>query len=255
MKNYSVKKLAKMAGVSVRTLHHYDQMELLKPTIRTGAGYRLYGEKELLRLQQILFYKELDLPLKEIQTILDDADFDVLQALTAHKTAIKQRRNRLNTLLTTIDKTILKLKGENLMLENEDLYAGFPKEKADAMRKEAMEKYGEKTVSESENKLKQLGKEGIMKLKAEGEEIAGTLYKLMHLAPESEEVQKQIARHYAHVQQFWGESVPMDKRPDAYAGLGKLYVEDERFYAEFGESYNQFLSKAIAYFVNNTLKK
>ncbi len=244
-----------MAGVSVRTLHHYDQLGLLKPTIRTEAGYRFYGENELLRLQQILFYKELDLPLKEIQEILDEADFDLVTALKDHKKAIKERRNRLNTLLTTIDKTILKIKGENAMLENEELYAGFPKDKAEAIRQEAIEKYGEKTVTEGEEKLKQLGKDGFMKLKAEGEEIAGTLYKLMHLAPEDAEVQKQIARHYNHVQQFWGESVPMENRPLAYEGLGKLYVEDERFYAEFGKSYNQFLSKAISYFVQNILQK
>ena len=140
------------------------------------------------------------------------------------------------------------------MLENEELYAGFPKEKAEAIRQQAIEKYGEKTVAESEQKLKQLGKEGFTKLKAEGEEIAGTLYKLMHLPPENEEVQKHIARHYNHVQQFWGESVPQSNRPDAYEGLGKLYVADERFYAAFGKSYNQFLSNAISYFVHNTLK-
>ena len=244
-----------MAGVSVRTLHHYDSLGLLKPTIRTEAGYRLYGEKELLRLQQILFYKELDFPLKEIQEILDDPEFDLIKALKSHKKAIEQSRNRLNTLLTTIGKTISKLKGDNIMAENEDLYEGFPKDKAEAIRQEAIEKYGEKTVTESEEKLKKLGKEGIMKLKAEGEEIAGTLYKLMYLEPENPEVQKQIARHYNHVQQFWGASVPLENRPQTYAGLGKLYAEDDRFYAEFGKSYNQFLSKAIACFVAHTLKQ
>lgn len=244
-----------MAGVSVRTLHHYDDLGLLKPIIRTTAGYRLYGENELLRLQQILFYKELDFPLKEIQEILDEADFDLVKALKEHKKAIRERRNRLNMLLTTIDKTILKMKGENTMLENEELYAGFPKDKAEAIRQEAMEKYGEKTVKGGEEKLKQLGKDGFMKLKAEGEEIAATLYKLMHLKPQDPEVQKHIARHYNHVQQFWGESVPVENRPQAYEGLGKLYVQDERFYAEFGKSYNQFLSDAISYFVQNSLRK
>jgi DNA-binding transcriptional MerR regulator len=76
MKAYTVSQLAGMAGVSVRTLHHYDQIGLLVPSARTAAGYRLYQEQDLLRLQQILFYKELDLPLAEIARILDDPGFD-----------------------------------------------------------------------------------------------------------------------------------------------------------------------------------
>ena len=77
---YSVKQLARLAGVSVRTLHVYDEMELLVPRDRSDAGYRYYGEAELLRLQQILFYKELDFPLKQIGEILDDPDFDLVAA-------------------------------------------------------------------------------------------------------------------------------------------------------------------------------
>ena len=76
MKAYTVSQLATMAGVSVRTLHHYDQIGLLRPTARTAAGYRLYAERDLLRLQQILFFKEIELPLSEVRTILDDPQFD-----------------------------------------------------------------------------------------------------------------------------------------------------------------------------------
>jgi len=89
-----VKELALLAGVTVRTLHHYDQINLLKPTIRTRAGYRQYGEKELLKLQQIMIYKELDISLNEIKNILDSPDFDVLSALENHKKSIKERRKK-----------------------------------------------------------------------------------------------------------------------------------------------------------------
>ncbi|WP_343702573.1 MerR family transcriptional regulator [Chitinophaga sp.] len=95
MDNYSVKKLARLAGVSVRTLHLYDKMGLLEPSVRTQARYRLYGEKELLRLQQILFYRELDFPLKEIRDILDDPTFDLAQALEGHKKALQARQERI----------------------------------------------------------------------------------------------------------------------------------------------------------------
>ena len=105
MKACTVRQLAKLAGVSVRTLHHYDQIGLLKPTSRTAAGYRQYGEKDLLRLQQILFFKELDVPLSEIRAILDRPGFDQVQALQDHITLLVRRADRLTRLLKTIDST------------------------------------------------------------------------------------------------------------------------------------------------------
>src|SRR5262245_34738395 len=124
MEKYSVKKLARLAGVSVRTLHLYDQMGLLTPSVRTEARYRLYGQKELLRLQQILFYRELDLPLKEIGEILDDPAFDLAQALENHKVFLYEERERINKLIGTIDKTLDHLKNKT-MLEVEELYDGL----------------------------------------------------------------------------------------------------------------------------------
>ena len=91
MTAYTVSQLADMAGVSVRTLHHYDKIDLLKPSARTESGYRLYEEPDLLRLQQILFFKELDLPLSEIGSILDDASFDQLEALENHRRLLQEQ--------------------------------------------------------------------------------------------------------------------------------------------------------------------
>ncbi|MBS1271813.1 MAG: HTH-type transcriptional activator mta [Candidatus Marinimicrobia bacterium] len=125
MKQYTVKELAKLAGISVRTLHHYDEINLLKPAERTHKRYRLYGEDELLRLQQILFYRELDFPLEEIKAILDAPDFDTVEALKEHKSALISRKKRLEKLLTTIDKTIAKMeKGSKMIYE--ELYDGIP---------------------------------------------------------------------------------------------------------------------------------
>ena len=200
MKQYSVKKLAKLAGVSVRTLHHYDRIGLLKPSIRTEAKYRLYGEKELIRLQQILFYKELDFSLSDILAILEEPNFNVLTALESHKLALKARQDRLATLLSTIDKTISTLTGERVMLTNEELYEGFPK--GEAYRNEAVAKYGADVVDESETKLRKVGKSDFTKLKADQQEIAQTLAAMMTLDPTSEAVQHQIARHYANIGDF-----------------------------------------------------
>ena len=112
MKLYNVKNLSKLAGVSVRTLHIYDKMGLLKPAFRTESQYRVYGENELLRLQQILFYRELDLPLKEISEIINKPDFKILDALELHKKAMEDKKEKIDLMLNTIEKTIFKLKNK-----------------------------------------------------------------------------------------------------------------------------------------------
>ena len=106
MKTYTIKKLADLAGVSVRTLHHYDQTGLLQPSQRSPSGYRLYQYSDMLRLQQILFYRELKLSLKEIKRILDDPAFDPLAALKTHHLRLLAERERLDELLNTLEKTI-----------------------------------------------------------------------------------------------------------------------------------------------------
>lgn len=257
MSNYSVQKIAKLAGVSVRTLHLYDQIGLLKPSVRTEARYRLYGEKELLRLQQILFYKELDFPLKEIQVILDDPDFNLVEALLSHKESLKARIDRISILLETIDKTVNHLKTGTIMLKPEELYEGLAKETAEAYRTEATKKYGLEAVEHSEKAMGKMTKEQFETLKNELKENAGALFELKAEDPASIKVQKLIARHYEIIRIFWGTQGTSDKQADAYKGLGQLYVNDERFTMINGEpqpDYAVFLSKAMAYFADNRLK-
>ncbi|UFH53384.1 MerR family transcriptional regulator [Spirosoma sp. KNUC1025] len=257
MRYYSVKNLAKLAGVSVRTLHHYDKLGLLKPSIRTEARYRMYGPEELIRLQQILFYKELDFSLEEILQVLKDPDFNLLTALESHKQALQARQDRLATLLVTIDKTISTLKGERTMLTNDELYEGFPK--GEEYRQEAIAKYGAQTVEESETKLRQMGKAGFEQLKADQLDIAQKLVGLMQMDPTSGPVQQQIARHYQNIRGFWGESVCKEKNmAEAYKGLAKLYVDDPRFTSQNGQenpAYAQFLSKAMTYFADTQISQ
>ena len=119
MKEYTVQQLAKLAGVTVRTLHHYDHIGLLKPSSRNSARYRFYGETELLRLQQILFFKELDFNLEDIARIIDSPGFDPVDALEAHRKELQNRAERLDALLETIDKTIKRLKGEKIEMGGE----------------------------------------------------------------------------------------------------------------------------------------
>lgn len=121
---YTVKQVAAMSGVSVRTLHFYDEAGLLKPAYHGANGYRFYEEPQLLTLQQILFYRELGLELKEIKRILDRADFEKVAALESHRQVLENNLTRTRSLLETIDKTIQHLKGTKKM-KGEEMFAGF----------------------------------------------------------------------------------------------------------------------------------
>ncbi len=155
---YTVHHVATMAGVSVRTLHHYDQIKLLRPSSRTAAGYRLYGEDDLLRLQQILFFRELDFPLGDIQRILDDPGFDPIQALESHRRMLHERAERLALLLSTVDKTIQKLTEDTMTLTDAELYEGFSQEQIERYKREVKEQYDPKLVAESERRVRKMSK-------------------------------------------------------------------------------------------------
>src|SRR6202790_5438415 len=121
---YTVKQVAAMSGVSVRTLHFYDETGLLKPAYHGANGYRFYEEPQLLTLQQILFYRELGFELKQIKRILGRADFEKVAALKSHREVLQKNLTRTRTLIETIDKTIQHLKGAKKM-KSEEMFAGF----------------------------------------------------------------------------------------------------------------------------------
>src|SRR5437868_2330381 len=121
---YTVKQLARLAGVSTRTLHYYDQVGLLKPSFIQKNGYRCYEEKELLQLQQILFFRELEFPLQKIKQIMHSDNFDSLAALIDQQRLLQFRKQRLEKLLKTIEKTITNQKGGEDM-KNDDAFSAF----------------------------------------------------------------------------------------------------------------------------------
>jgi DNA-binding transcriptional MerR regulator len=249
VERYSVKKLAGMAGVSVRTLHLYDEIGLLKPSIRTEKKYRYYGRAEALRLQQILFYKELGMPLKEIADILDDPQFDPVLSLENHKKVLMQKQEQLTTLLQTIDKTIDHLKNET-MLSTEELYEGLPKEAATTWRDEAVQKWGN-AVERSENHLRKKTKQEFEQLKQAAGKNWTKLQSMMKEDPAGEKVQAAIREHYELIREFWGTAGSPDKQAEAYAGLGDLYISDERYTSASGQpnpEFAQFMNIAMKYF-------
>ena len=139
---YTINKLAKLAGVSTRTLRYYDEFGLLSPARVSSNGYRIYGQKEVDQLQQILFYRELDVPLEEIRRILASADFDGLSALQSHLAALLARQKQLDLLIANVEKTIKGMKGEAIMSDQEK-FEGFLKKLVD----DNEEQYGEEIRS------------------------------------------------------------------------------------------------------------
>lgn len=233
-----------MTSVSVRTLRHYDAIGLLKPLGRTDSKYRYYGPDELLKMQQIMLYRELGLPLSRISEIVNDPGFDTVAALEQHKTELRKRREELGDLLETVEWTIKQL-NQKTEMNYEELYEGFPKEQAKSYRKEAAERWGEKTVDDSEQRLIKMGKQNFEALKQQGHRIYLDLVKLLDSDPAGAAVQKLIAEHYEMTGKYF------DVKPGIYRNLGIMYVEDERFKATFDRYDTRlaaFLQKAMEIF-------
>jgi MerR family transcriptional regulator, thiopeptide resistance regulator len=238
----TVSRLARVAGVSVRTLHHYDRIGLLKPTARSEAGYRLYGEGDLLRLQQILFYRELDVPLARIREILDEPAFDLVAALGSHRAVLEERARRIAALIRTIDRTTARLQGERQMLGDEELYEGFPKDKVEAWKDEARERWGE-AYEETTMRVRSWSREKLAAVKAEGERIGRDLGAAMDRGPSDARVQALIGAFHQHLRHFY------EPTPEVLAGLGRLYVDHPDFrerYEAIRPGLAEFLREAMA---------
>ncbi|WP_229308452.1 MerR family transcriptional regulator [Jiulongibacter sediminis] len=249
---YSIKQITDLAGVSARTLRLYDQTGLLKPASRSESRYRYYGERELLRLQQILFFRELDFSLKEIKGLLDDPNFDHIEALSEQKKALQTRQKRLKVLVKTIDRTIKNL-NEKIPMKPEELYEGLPKE----YREQAIENWGKTEIERSEKALMELGKRDFEALKERQKANAAELFELRNEAVSSHKVQDLVAMHYAIIRAFWGTSGSADKQ-QAYKGLGEMYVSDERYTTIDGSNqpfFAEFLRDAMIFFADQNLQE
>lgn len=250
MKVYSVSKLAELAGVSVRTLHHYDDIGLLKPSFRSDAGYRKYQRADLLRLQQILFYRELDFTLSDIKDVLDNPDYDEIQALVKHRHSIEKRIARLSHLLETLDKTLAHYREGAMKLTDEELYKGFSKEQIERYHKEVDDKFGPGTVQASRERIGKLSKKQWRAVKEEGDAIALEMAELMELPPESPEVQKLVRRHHAWIENFWSPNA------ETYKGLGREYAENPEFrafYDKYKSGLADFFCAAMEYYAGTEL--
>lgn len=223
---FTVKQLSRLAGVTPRTLHHYDAIGLLKPSRIGENGYRYYGDESLLHLQQILFYRELDLPLEEIRTIMGRRDFELVPALEHHKKALAKRVERLERLIQTVDKTISHIQGENSMSKKQ-LFAAFSEEEQEKYAAEAEQMYDPATVQESQRKWKSYTAAEKQRILDEGSAVYTNMARVIAKGPASPEAQACVERWRKHMDYFWTPNL------DQLLGLAEMYGTDERFKANF----------------------
>lgn len=229
---YTIQELAKLAGVSSRTLRYYDEINLLKPAQYTNSGYRLYGPGEVDRLQIILFYKELGFQLEIIQSIVSDPDFDRLQALKTQRLHLQEKQQQIEKLLQTVERTISMMKGETHMADLEK-FEGFKRQMVAQNERsygdEIRKKYGDTQINESNAKVMNLTKddyEAVTKLEQDLFETLSEAYKTGN--PASELSQKAAELHMKWLCYFWP-----TYSTEAHANLAQMYVEDDRFRAHY----------------------
>ena len=233
MQRYTVNQVAQMSGVSVRTLHHYHEIGLLIPATLGENRYRYYAEADLLRLQQILFYRELGMPLKQIAAILDEPSFDRVAALREHRARLEGEANRYRELIGTIDWTLAQLQRESIM-RHEHLYKGFSPEKQGEYEGWLVERYGgdmRERIEQSKAAVAGVSNEQWNARMSELAAIESELAACCRTAvpPESATLAPLISRHQAWVGSMWGKPCTAQ----AYGGLADLYLEHPDFRARY----------------------
>ena len=228
----TVQKLAKLSGVSARTLRYYDELDLLKPARISSSGYRIYGAAQVDRLQQILFFRELDVPLETIRSLLNAPDFNAAAALEAHRAKLLETRAQLDALIDNVEKTIALSEGRIVMTDNEK-FEGFKQKLVDDNEKkygkEIRDRYGDEVVDASNQKLIGMTPAEHDAFTCLTDELMAVLAQAMDTGnPSSELAQKAAALHKEWLMYHWHEY-----SPEAHAGLAEMYVADERFRAYY----------------------
>jgi MerR family transcriptional regulator, thiopeptide resistance regulator len=243
---FTVGELSRLTGVTVRALHHYDEIGLVRPSQRSAAGYRLYSDEDVLRLQQVLVLRELGVPLDDIAGALDDAT-DRAAPLRRHRQALLEKRGQIDQMVTAVDVALRALEEGTQKMRPEDfkqLFDGFNPEDHE---EEARQRWGNtEAYKESTRRAQQYGMPEWEAIKRESEEIYARLRALMEqgAAASDPAVQAAVEDHRRHIARWF---YPCSK--EAHHGLGEMYIADPRFtatYEKVAPGFARFLRDAIA---------
>jgi len=220
--------VATIAGVSVRTLHHYDEIGLLKPSEVRDNGYRYYSDEDLERLQQILFFKELDLPLQEVRAILDDEQYNRRRTLLIHKELLLKKKHRLEQIITSVERTLHSIEGGSAM-SKKDMFEPFDMKEIEEHQKkyeqEAERRWGHtEAYKASARRAAKYTEADWKRIKEETAAVYAGLVARMAYGPDDEEAQRIIASHRQLITNNFYEC-----STEIYRGLADMYVNDYRF--------------------------
>lgn len=234
--NWTVKQVSQLTGLTVRTLHHYDQIGLLKPAFVAENGYRYYNQENLARLQEILLFRELDLPLKDIQQLLDVTEVNRQQVLRDHITLLELKRERLDRIINHA--RLLTEKGGGVM----DFHA-FDSSQLEAYKAEAKERWGNTAAYVEFEERYDASKDRVFA--KEMQAIFEVFGKMQSLETDHPDVQVQVANLQAYITENFYTCTK-----EILQNLGLMYVEDERFSANIDQAGGlgtaAFVSQAIA---------
>jgi DNA-binding transcriptional MerR regulator len=241
----NVGEVAALAGVTVRTLHHYDRIGLLSPSERTPAGYRRYTPSDLDRLHQVLVYRELGFPLEEIATLLDDPAADPLAHLRRQLALLRDRLDRTRAMVAAVEKE-MEAHTMGISLTPEERFEVFGEHDPSQYDAEVEERWGETDAyRESRRRTSSYTKEDWLRIKAEGADVERRFAEALRsgVAADSEQAMDVAEEHRQHISRWF-----YDCPPEMHAGLGRMYVEDERFtahYEQIAPGLAQYVSTAV----------
>lgn len=246
---YTIHELAHLSGITVRTLHHYDAVGLLRPLRRENNGYRIYGEDEVNLLQQILFYRELGFSLKRIKQIVYSDDYDKERELKEQLAMLLQKRNQIDVLIANVTKTIETLKGKTKM-NNEEKFTGLKEyyisENERKYGEEIRNRYGTEEIDKSNERFARISRTDWENAQQLNEQIMHLLEKAFVKGdPAGADAQKMCELHRRWLCMFWGEE---NYSLEKHAALAQGYVADKRFteyYDKAGTGCTEFLRDAI----------
>lgn len=244
-----INELVKLSGLSARTLRYYDEIGLLRPSAVSGNGYRQYSQGDIDRLQQILFYRELDFKLEEIKKLLDHPDYEVKEALKNQCELLQKKRQYIDDLLITIEQTIQTMEGE-LKMTNEQKFDVFKnkliEENEKSYGQEIRDKYGEAEVEASNKKFRDMTEEQYNAM----QQLENQLFERLKEAMASGDVTSEVAMEAAELHKRWLSFSWAKYTPEAHIGIAQMYVSDERFTAYYdervGPGATKFLHDVIA---------
>lgn len=245
---YTIKKLGDLASISTRALRYYDSINLLNPSYTNSSGYRIYTSKEVDKLQQILFYKELNMPLKEISSLINSSGFNAIEALNKHSVQLTNRKSKIETLLINIDLSIQSLE-RNIIMNDKEKFEGFKdktiRDNTEKYGEELNELYGHDVIKEANTKYKKLSKYEIKKQELLSQEIDILLVKAVGL----NDIHNSVSRELCQKHQEWIQSYWPSYSKSAHLSLVEMYLSDERF-----KSYYEKRVLGGAIFLRNAMK-